>query len=93
MTAAIAAKHDLKLWQIDFVGAYLKSLTKEDIYMRQPEGFIEPGYDNYVCKLVHTIYGMMQGGHNWYKTLGGDEHRSHLKAERPDFCIGKVPTQ
>jgi len=33
MTAAIATKYDLKLWQIDFVRAYLNSLTKEDIYM------------------------------------------------------------
>jgi Reverse transcriptase (RNA-dependent DNA polymerase) len=69
MTAAIAAKYDLKLWQIDFVGAYLNSLTKEDIYMKQPEGFVEPGYEDHVAKLVHTIYGTMQGAHDWYKTL------------------------
>ena len=47
----------------------MNSLTKEDIYMRQPEGFIETGYEDYVCKLVHMIYGMMQGAHNWYETL------------------------
>ncbi len=32
ITAAIAAKLNLRIWQIDFVGAYLNSLTKEDIY-------------------------------------------------------------
>ncbi len=48
MTAAIAAKYNLKLWRIDFVGAYLNSLTKEDIYMRQPEGFVEPGFEDHV---------------------------------------------
>ena len=48
MTAAIAAKLDLKLWQINFVGAYLNSLTKEDIYMKQPEKFIEAGYEDSV---------------------------------------------
>ena len=69
MTATITAKFDLKLWHIDFVGAYLNSLTKEDIYMKQPEGFIESRCEDYVCKLVHTIYGTMQGAHNWYKTL------------------------
>ena len=71
MTTAVAAncKLNLKLWRIDFVGAYLNSLTKEDIYMKQPEGFIEVGYEDYVCKLVHTIYGTMQGGHDWYKTV------------------------
>ena len=37
--------------------------------MKQPEGFVEPGYGDYVCKLVHMIYRTMQGRHNWYKTL------------------------
>ncbi len=69
MTATIAAKLDLKLWRIDFVGAYLNSLTKEDIYMQQPEGFIQHGFEDYVCKLVHMIYRTMQGAHDWYETL------------------------
>jgi Reverse transcriptase (RNA-dependent DNA polymerase) len=69
MTAAIAVKLDLKLWWINFIGAYLNSLTKEDIYMKQPEGFVKVGYKDYVCKLVHTIYGTMQGAHDWYKML------------------------
>ena len=31
ITATVAAKFNLKLWRINFVGAYLNSLTKEDI--------------------------------------------------------------
>jgi hypothetical protein len=69
MTAAVVTNLNLKLWQIDFVGAYLNSLTKEDIYMKQPEGFVEAGYKDYVCKLIHTIYGMMQGGNDWFCTI------------------------
>ena len=69
MTAAVVAKFDLKLWHIDFVGAYLNSLTKEDIYMKQPEGFVKPGYKDYVCKLIHMIYSTMQGAHDWYEIL------------------------
>jgi hypothetical protein len=87
MTAAIAAKHDLKLWRIDFVGAYLNSLTKEDIYMKQPEGFIEPGYEDHVCKLVHTIYGTMQGGHDWYETLSETYNKLGYTTSRADPCV------
>ena len=87
MTAAIAAKRNLKLWQIDFVGAYLNSLTKEDIYMKQPEGFVEPGYEDYVCKLVHTIYGTMQGGHNWYETLCKTYDKLNYTSSRADPCV------
>jgi Reverse transcriptase (RNA-dependent DNA polymerase) len=61
MTAAIAAKLNLKLWRLDFVGVYLNSLTKEDIYIKQPKGFVKPRHEDYVCKLVHTIYGTIQG--------------------------------
>src|ERR1700678_1005050 len=87
MTAAVAAKHDLKLWRIDFVGAYLNSLTKEDIYIKQPEGFVEAGYEDHVCKLVHTIYGTMQGGHDWYETLCGTYDDLGYITSRADPCV------
>ena len=87
MTATIAAKHNLKLWQINFVGVYLNSLMKEDIYMKQPEGFVEPGYEDYVCKLVHRIYGTMQGGHNWYETLTKTFEDLGYITSRADPCV------
>ena len=87
MTAAIAAKLDLKLWRINFVGAYLNSLTKEDIYMKQPEGFVEPGFEDHVCKLVHTIYGTMQGAHDWYETLLATYDKLGYTTSRADPCV------
>src|ERR1700678_1111602 len=87
MTAAIAAKHNLKLWRINFVGAYLNSLTKEDIYMKQPEGFVEPGYEDDVAKLIHTIYSTMQGGHDWYQTLSGTYDDLCYTTSHADPCV------
>ena len=87
MTAAVAAEHNLKLWRIDFVGAYLNSETKEDIYMKQPEGFVEPGYDDYAAKLLHTIYSTMQGGHDWYETLSGTYNDLGYTTSRADPCV------
>ena len=87
MTAAIAAKHDLKLWRIDFVAAYLNSVTKEDIYMRQAEGFVEPGKEDMVYKLMHTIYGTMQGGHDWYETLSTSYDKMGYTTSRADPCV------
>ena len=87
MTAAIAARHNLKLWRLDFVGAYLNSVTKEDIYMKQPEGFVEPGFEDYVCKLIHTIYGTMQGGHDWYETLKATYDKLGYTTSRADPCV------
>ncbi len=87
ITAAIAAKLNLRIWQIDFVGAYLNSLTKEDIYMRQPEGFIQPGFEDYVCKLVHMIYSTMQGAHDWYETLTMTYDKLGYVSSRADPCV------
>ena len=87
ITAAITAKLDLKLWQIDFVGAYLNSLTKEDIYMKQPEGFIQPGFEDRVCKLIHTIYSTMQGAHDWYETLTNTYNKLGYITSQADPCV------
>lgn len=87
MTAVVVAKHNLNLWWINFVGAYLNSPTKEDIYMKQPEGFVEPDYEDYVCKLIHTIYGTMQGGHDWYRTLGETYNQLRYKTSQADPCV------
>ncbi len=87
MTAAIATKYDLKLWWIDFIGAYLNSLIKADIYIKQPEGFVEPGFEDYVCKLVHTIYGTMQGAHDWYETLMETYNKLGYTTSRADPCV------
>jgi Reverse transcriptase (RNA-dependent DNA polymerase) len=59
--------------------------------MKQLEGFIEAGYENYVCKLVHTIYGMMQRVHNWYQMLNKtySNLRYHVSWADPCICYKK----
>jgi len=65
---AIAVSRRLRLWQIDFVSAFLNSKSMFDIYMKQPRGF-EEGGDDLVWKLRKTLYGTMQGAHDWAKNL------------------------
>ena len=40
--------------------AFLNSELEEDIYMDQSEGFVIPGQENKVCKLVKSLYGLKQ---------------------------------
>ena len=55
--------------------------------MKQPEGFIEPGLKDHVCKLVHTIYGTMQGAHNWYETLTETYNKLGYTTSQADPCV------
>jgi len=68
LVCAIAASRQLCLWQIDFVSAFFNSDNTYDIYIKQPKGF-EEGRDDYVWKLRKTLYGTMQGAHDWAENL------------------------
>ena len=56
----IAAFYDYEIWQMDVKTAFLNGYLKEELYMMQPEGFIDPKGANKVCKLQRSIYGLVQ---------------------------------
>nr|GEW15157.1 retrotransposon protein, putative, Ty1-copia subclass [Tanacetum cinerariifolium] len=57
---AIAAYYDYEIWQMDVKTAFLNGYLNEEVYMEQPEGFVNPKYPNRVCKLKRSIYGLKQ---------------------------------
>ncbi|GJY88093.1 retrovirus-related pol polyprotein from transposon TNT 1-94 [Tanacetum coccineum] len=57
---AISAFYDYKIWQMDVKTAFLNGYLSEDVYMVQPEGFVDPEHPNKVCKLQRSIYGLKQ---------------------------------
>jgi len=62
---AIAAFHDYEVWQMDVKTAFLNGKLDEDVYMAQPEGFVDIKYPNRVCKLEKSIYGLKQASRSW----------------------------
>jgi hypothetical protein len=70
LICAIAASLGLRLWQADFVSAFLNSDNTFEVYMEQPPGFEEGGEcDDQVWLLLKTLYGTMQGAHDWAQNL------------------------
>ena len=55
MLIALAAVHDLKIHQMDVKTAFLNGELEEEIYMERPEGFIVPGKEKKVCRLVKSL--------------------------------------
>ncbi|GJR84638.1 retrotransposon protein, putative, ty1-copia subclass [Tanacetum coccineum] len=64
---AIAAYYDYEIWQMDVKTAFLNRHLFEEVYMEQPEGFVNPKYPNHVCKLKRSIYGLKQASRQWNK--------------------------
>ncbi|GJV48036.1 retrotransposon protein, putative, ty1-copia subclass [Tanacetum coccineum] len=46
---SIAAYYDYEICQMDIKTAFLNGYLDEDIYMVQPEGFVDPNYPKKVC--------------------------------------------
>ncbi|PKI53618.1 hypothetical protein CRG98_025986 [Punica granatum] len=57
---AIAAYYDYEIWQMDVKTAFLNGRLLEDVYMTQPEGFVDPQSAGKVGKLQRSIYGLKQ---------------------------------
>ena len=49
-----------EIWQMDVKTAFLNGFLKEELYMMQQEGFVNPKGANKVCKLQRSIYGLVQ---------------------------------
>lgn len=62
MVLALAARNRWHVHQMDVKSAYLNAEIDEEIYVRQPEGYIEPGKETYVWKLLKSLYGLKQAG-------------------------------
>ncbi|GJX73528.1 retrotransposon protein, putative, ty1-copia subclass [Tanacetum coccineum] len=79
----IAAYYDYEIWQMDVKTAFLNGHLSEEVYMEQPEGFVNPKYPNHVCKLKRSIYGLKQASRQWNKRFD-DEIKKFGFTQNPD---------
>jgi hypothetical protein len=66
----ISLKQNLHTRCIDFVLAFPQAPLDEEVYMYQPPGCSkDKDGKKYVLKLINSLYGLKQAGHNWFEKL------------------------
>ncbi|GJS80285.1 retrovirus-related pol polyprotein from transposon TNT 1-94 [Tanacetum coccineum] len=66
---AYAAHKSFIVFQMDVKTAFLHGTLKEDVYVCQPEGFIDADHPSHVYKLKKALYGLKQAPRAWYDEL------------------------
>ncbi|GJV71685.1 putative ribonuclease H-like domain-containing protein [Tanacetum coccineum] len=57
------------VYQMDVKSTFLYGKINEEVYVSQPQGFIDPKYPKKVYKVVKALYGLHQAPRAWYATL------------------------
>ena len=74
---ALAVHENMKLHQTDVKTAFLNGELNEEVFKKQPEGFVKEGKENLVCHLKKSIYGLKQSPRCWNTAL--DDHLKKVK--------------
>nr|GEX67301.1 hypothetical protein [Tanacetum cinerariifolium] len=70
---AYVAHKSFIVFQMDVKNALLHGSLKEDVYVCQPEGFIDNDHPSHIYKLTKALYGLKQASRAWYNELSKTE--------------------
>jgi hypothetical protein len=87
LVVAIAALEDLQLYSIDVDNAYLNGQMDTQMFMKQPQGFIDPQHPSKVCELLKSLYGLKQAGNIWNATIHNYLIELGFKRSPSDLCV------
>nr|GEU70062.1 retrovirus-related Pol polyprotein from transposon TNT 1-94 [Tanacetum cinerariifolium] len=80
---AFAADKNMVVYQMDMKTAFWNGYLREEVYVSQLDGFVDPDNPNHVYKLKKALYGLKQALRAWYDMLS-----SFLISQ--DFSKGSV---
>ncbi|KAJ9546934.1 hypothetical protein OSB04_019477 [Centaurea solstitialis] len=101
MKAEMQSMYDNQVWELTDLPQHCRAVGRKwmhvktaflngklkDVYMQQPEGFVDPKNPNKVCKLLKSIYGLKQASRSW--NLHFDEQIKEFGFTKSEFvpCV------
>nr|GEX05123.1 retrovirus-related Pol polyprotein from transposon TNT 1-94 [Tanacetum cinerariifolium] len=65
----IAASKNMTIYQMDVKTTFFNGELKEEVYVSQQEGFVDPDHLTHVYRLKNALYGLKQASRAWYDIL------------------------
>jgi hypothetical protein len=84
---SIAGAFDFEIKQMDVKTTFLHGNLEEEIYMKQPEGYVVKGKKELVCKLKKSLYGLKQSPRMWYKKIDTYLLELGFTRSKEDHCV------
>ena len=84
---SIANALNMEIHQMDVKTAFLNGRLDEEIYMKQPKGYVDNENPDHVCKLQKSLYGLKQAARCWNDVIDNYFKDSGYVQNRADPCV------
>ena len=84
---AIGTQENFEIHQMDVKSAFLNGELEEELYMKQPEGFINKEHSEKVCRLKRSLYGLKQSARCWNLVIDSFLKSMNYKQNVADPCV------
>ena len=84
---SLVANYDFDLEQLDVKTAFLYGTLDEEIFMAQPEGFVEKGKEDQVCLLLKSLYKLKQSPGQWNRIFDSFMKQKGFDRSAYDPCL------
>ncbi|GJW99802.1 retrovirus-related pol polyprotein from transposon TNT 1-94 [Tanacetum coccineum] len=82
-----AAQKNFSIYQMDVNTAFLNGPLKEEVFLSQTDGFVDPDFPNHVYHFKKALYGLKEAPRAWYDKLSSLLIKHHFTKGIVDLTL------